>query len=75
MTDHFEQFLEALENFVDARDDMWEEEKYSNVNLMNKIRIERVEPAKQRMREAFNRAVREAINDYPAVQKQFFMEQ
>ena len=73
--DPFEKFLEALEDFVDARDDMWQEEKYSNVKEMNRIHIERVEPAKERMRAAFNKAVKAAINEYPAVQKTFFMEQ
>ena len=73
--DPFEKFLEALEDFVDARDDMWQEERYSNVKEMNKIKAERVDPAKQRMRDAFNKAVKAAINDYPAVKKEFFMEQ
>jgi hypothetical protein len=73
--DNFEKFLQALEDFVDARDDMWEEEKYSNVKEMNKIKFERVEPAKERMRQHFNMAVKEAINQYPAVQKSFFMEE
>ena len=70
--DQFDNFLEALEEFVDARDDMWEEEKYSNVNAMNKILSERVEPAKLRMRVAFNMAVRAAIDEYPAVTKTYF---
>ena len=69
--DQFDNFLEALEEFVDARDDMWEEEKYSNVNAMNKISTERVEPAKERMRVAFNMAVRAAIDEYPAVTKTY----
>jgi hypothetical protein len=73
--DPFEKFLEALEDFVDARDDMWQEERYSNVKEMNKIKAERVDPAKQRMRDAFNQAVKASINNYPAVKKEFFMEQ
>jgi len=72
--DHFNNFLQALEDFVDARDDMWQEEKYSNVNLMNKILTERVEPAKEKMREHFNKAVQEAIKDYSPVRKTYFME-
>jgi succinylglutamate desuccinylase len=73
--DPFEKFLEALEELIDARDDAWIEEENCNYKHMQKITEERIEPAKQRMRGAFNAAVRAAINDYPAVQKQFFMEQ
>ena len=73
--ENVDKFIAALEEMIDARDDMWQEEKYSNVNEMNRINNERVEPAKERMRVAFNKAVKAAINDYPAVQKTFFMEQ
>jgi hypothetical protein len=72
--DPFEQFLEALEELIDARDDAWIEEENCNYREMNKIQEQRIEPAKQRMRDAFNRAVRTAINEYPSVQKQFFVE-
>lgn len=73
--DPFEIFLEALEELIDARDDAWIEEENCNYKLMNKIQEERIEPAKQRLREAFNKAVKAAVNNYPAVQKQYFMEQ
>ena len=74
--DPFEKFLEALEELIDARDDAWIEEENCNYNLMNKIQEERIEPAKQRMREAFNNAVKAAVSkDSSTVQKNFFMEQ
>ena len=72
--DQFDKFLEALEEFVDARDDAWIEEENCNYREANKIKEERADPAKERMRVAFNMAVRDAINKYPAVQKTYFME-
>jgi hypothetical protein len=72
--DHFDKFLEALEEFVDARDDAWMEEENHNYKQAIEIIDSRAEPAKLRMREAFNMAVRDAINKYPAVQKTYFME-
>jgi hypothetical protein len=73
--DHFEKFLEALEEFVDARDDAWMEEENHNYKHAIEIIDTRAEPAKLRMREAFNMAVRDVINNYPAVQKIYFMEE
>ena len=70
--DHFEKFLEALEDFVDARDDAWIEEENCNYRESNKIKEERADPAKERMRVAFNMAVRAAIDEYPAVRKTYF---
>jgi succinylglutamate desuccinylase len=72
--DPFEQFLQALEDLVDARDDAWIEEENCNYKLSDKILTERAEPARQRMREAFNMAVRDAIKKYPAVQKIYSLE-
>ena len=74
--DPFEKFLEALEELIDARDDAWIEEENCNHKQMFKIQEERIEPAKQRMREAFNNAVKAAVSkDSSTVQKNFFMEQ
>ena len=72
--DHFDKFLEALEEFVDARDDAWMEEENHNYKHAIEIIDSRAEPAKLRMREAFNMAVRNVINDYSAVQKTYTME-
>jgi len=35
---------------IDARDDMWEEEKHCNYRLMHKLHEERYEPAKAKLR-------------------------
>jgi len=70
--DHFDKFLEALEEFVDARDDAWMEEENHNYKQSIEIIDSRAEPAKERMRVAFNMAVRAAIDEYPAVRKTYF---
>lgn len=70
--DHFDKFLVALEEFVDARDDAWMEEENHNYKQAIEIIDSRAEPAKLRMREAFNMAVRAAIDEYPAVRKTYF---
>jgi hypothetical protein len=72
--DNFDNFLEALEEFVDARDDAWIEEENCNYKLATKIREERADPAKERMREAFNLSVQSVINDYSAVRKTYCLE-
>jgi succinylglutamate desuccinylase len=74
ITDPFDNFLEALEEFVDAQDDAWIEEENCNYKQANQIRERRSAPAKERMRKAFDLAVRQAINNYPAVQKTLYME-
>ena len=61
--DNFEKFLQALEDFVDARDDMWEEEKYSNYKHAWKIKNERYLPAKTALREALYDFVVEVMDE------------
>ena len=45
-----DQFIEALEKMIDARDDMWQEEKYHNLKEFIKIEEERYAPAKEKVR-------------------------
>ena len=45
-----DRLIEALEEMIDARDDMWEEEKYCNFRAEMKIREERYEPAKNKLK-------------------------
>lgn len=45
-----DQLIDALEEMIDARDDMWGEKKYSNHRQMWKIKSERYEPAKDNVR-------------------------
>ena len=48
--DDIDYFIEALEEMIDARDDMWEEEKHCNYRLMHKLHEERDESAKAKLR-------------------------
>ena len=48
--DDIDYFIEALEEMIDARDDMWQEEKYANYRQANKIYDDRVVPAKDKLR-------------------------
>lgn len=50
-------FMEALEDMMDSRDDMWEEQKYSNVNKFLYIKEHRYEPAKEKVREILDRII------------------
>lgn len=51
MKEKVELFIESLEEMMDSRDDMWEEEKNCNHKEMWKIRDERYEPARKKVRE------------------------
>ncbi len=42
-----EKMVVAMERMIDAQDDMWEEEKYSNYRHRNAIREEQFLPAKE----------------------------
>ena len=48
--DGIDYLIEALEEMIDARDDMWQEEKYCNYKQMIKIGEERYEPARVKLR-------------------------
>jgi hypothetical protein len=48
--DDIDYLIEAIEEMIDARDDMWQEEKFCNYKLMMKIGEERYEPAKAKLR-------------------------
>lgn len=74
MTDPFDKFVEALEDMIDAQDEMFEEEKNCNYRHKLKIMEEKYLPAKEAMRNAFNRAVRQALQEYPEVRKNYYME-
>jgi len=49
-TTDIDKFIEALEEMMDARDDMWYEEEYHNHREFLKIKDERYTPAKQKLR-------------------------
>ena len=48
-----EKMLLAMERMIDAQDDMWEEEKYSNYRERNKIKEEVFLPAKTEFKQLF----------------------
>jgi hypothetical protein len=48
--DDIDYFIEALEEMIDARDDMWQEEKFCNYKQMTKIDVERYTPAREKLR-------------------------
>lgn len=60
----FERFIIALESMIDAQDDMWEEEKYSNYREMTKIKEERLVPAKQAVKEYLDAYINDRIDFY-----------
>jgi len=61
--ENIDKFIESLEEMIDARDDMWEEEKYSNYKQMWKIKEERYLPAKAKLREALHDFIAEVIEE------------
>ena len=53
-----EKMLAAMEKMIDAQDDMWEEEKYSNYRYRDKIKQEVFLPAKEEFKELFIEVVK-----------------
>jgi hypothetical protein len=60
-TEDIDKFINALEEMIDARDDMWQEEKFCNYTEMVKIEEKRYRPAKKAMREALHDFIVEVI--------------
>jgi hypothetical protein len=48
-----EKLVLAMEQMIDAQDDMWEEEKYSNYRYRDKIKQEVFLPAKEEFKYLF----------------------
>ena len=57
-----EKMLLAMERMIDAQDDMWEEEKYSNYRYRDKIKQEIFLPAKEEFKELFIEVVSSVKN-------------
>lgn len=53
-----EKMLVAMERMIDAQDDMWEEEKYSNYRERAKIKEQVFLPAKEEFKNLFTQVVR-----------------
>jgi|LauGreDrversion4_2_1035121.scaffolds.fasta_scaffold1152072_1 hypothetical protein len=62
-TEYIDKFLDAIERMIDAQDDMWQEEKYSNYREVQQIKEQKYIPAKDDAREAFRMAVLELRQD------------
>jgi hypothetical protein len=50
-------FINSLEEMIDARDDMWEEEQHHNYRQQVKIHDERYIPAKEEVRLALHELI------------------
>jgi hypothetical protein len=57
-----DKFIEALEEMIDARDDMWEEEQHHNYKKQMKIEEERYLPAKELVRSCLKRVIEETLS-------------
>jgi acyl carrier protein phosphodiesterase len=63
-TEIMEELIDSLEKMIDAQDDMWEESKYANYREMNKIRDERLDPAKQEFKSKLDEYLDRRIDTY-----------
>ena len=57
-----EKMLLAMERMIDAQDDMWEEEKYSNYRYREKIKQEQFLPEKEEFKALFIEVVKSIKN-------------
>lgn len=60
---NIDKFIESLEEMIDARDDMWQEEKYCNYKQMVDIGEKRYYPARKLLKEALHDFIVEVIED------------
>jgi hypothetical protein len=61
--DNIDAFILALEEMIDARDDMWQEEKFCNYKEMVKIEEKRYIPAKIAMRKTLRAFIIEVFEE------------
>jgi hypothetical protein len=59
-----EDLIDALEKMIDAQDDMWQEEKHCNYREQNKIREERLVPAKAEFKSMLDEYIDRRIETY-----------
>lgn len=50
-------FMKALEEMIDSRDDMWYEQKYCNTNKFLYIKEHRYDRAKEKVRETIEKII------------------
>jgi AMMECR1 domain-containing protein len=63
MNDQIDELLNSLEKMIDAQDDMWEEEKYSNYRYREKIYREQYLPARADVKEALRLVIVEVVRE------------
>jgi len=63
-TEIVEDLIDALEKMIDAQDDMWQEEKHCNYREQNKIREERLVPAKAEFKDMLDEYIDRRIETY-----------
>lgn len=61
--DNIDKFIESLEEMIDARDDMWQEEKYHNHKQMWEIKEQRYDPARKQLRKSLYNFITEVIEE------------
>ena len=59
-----EDLIDSLEKMIDAQDDMWQEEKQCNYRQQNKIREERLVPAKAEFKGMLDEYIDRRIETY-----------
>lgn len=55
--DNIDLFIESLEKMMDAKDEMWENEKYHNWRISENIRIVKYEPARLTLKEIVRKMI------------------
>lgn len=61
MSSSFDDLITAIEQLIDAKDDMWEESHNCNYNCKMKIKETRVEPAKAAIKDALDNYIENKI--------------
>jgi len=61
--DNLDKLIKSLEQMIDARDDMYEEDKYSNYREVLKIREERYNPSKKEVRDLLEAVIKDTVRD------------
>ena len=60
---NIDKFIESLEEMIDARDDMWEEEKNCNYRQLEDIKEKRYFPARKQLKAALYDFIVEVIEE------------
>jgi len=61
--DNLDKLINSLEQMIDARDDMYEEDKYANYREVLKIREEKYNPSKKEVRDLLEAVIKDTVRD------------